>query len=237
MSVFFKQRLPLGPWTATAIAATAVAIFVTTLLWNNPSRVANRPASPPKSARVTTRASLPTAPSVTERIDPSSLEKRVPSDPEGAAILARQLAEKYPAQARDYGYALIAALQRAGEFERAASYAASDTTETQRDLLIAAFHEWSRQQPEPAFNAATQVADAAAREIALQSVLSGWARANPESLAELAVDRPDGPEKTAALTKALREWVHRDPEKAGDWIAAHESTIPIVEKMFRDDRR
>lgn len=108
---------------------------------------------------------------------------------------------------------------------------------SQRDFLITTYHEWARRQPEPAFTSATKIQDPIARETAIQSALSGWARTDPQGLAELALKRPDGPEKTAALTKALREWMHRDPWKAGDWIAAHESTIAIAEKMFRDDRR
>lgn len=107
----------------------------------------------------------------------------------------------------------------------------------QRDLLIETYHEWARRQPEPAFLAASQLQDPAAREIAIHSTFSGWARTDPEGLAKFALARPDGPEKTAALTKAMRAWLHQDPWKAGDWIAANESTIAIAEKMFRDDRR
>jgi hypothetical protein len=177
-----------------------------------------RPAHPPATALPRREGSLRRMRPATAASDPVSIV-----DPSLAA--------------RDAGYRVIAELQSVQRFDEAAQYAMTGPDTFRRDWLIAAYHEWARVEPETAFVSATAMSNEAVREIAFQSVLSGWARNDPESLAALAIERPDGPEKSAALTKALRAWAIKDPEKAGNWIAAHESSIPIAEKMFRDERR
>jgi hypothetical protein len=231
-----KSTLRAGAFIGI-VALAGVAIVGSAL---RPEPSAHRATS---DAPAATRTSVPSAlssPVAASRNAPprsAVLQVVVEKNLQHPAAAAPQFSRDDPLKARDQGYAVIAKFQSSGDFERAAEYAVAETGEYRRDFLIAAFHEWGRQKPEQAFTSALQVADATARETAMQSALSGWARTDPKSLAELAVDRPDGPEKTAALTKALREWVHQDPWTAGDWIAAHESTIPVVEKMFRDERR
>jgi hypothetical protein len=139
--------------------------------------------------------------------------------------------------ARDEGDRRISTLQESGCFDQAADFAADSAPKFRRDWMISAYFGWGKNQPETAATHALALVDGPDRQLALQSVFSGWAHADPEGLAELAFNRPEGPEKNSALTKAIREWLHRDPEKAGDWIAAHEEVVPVVEKLFRDENR
>ena len=142
-----------------------------------------------------------------------------------------------PLAQRDAGYRVISSLQNSGAFGESARYAAAGPVAFRRDLLIAAYFEWGRHQPEAAVQSAIQLSDAAAREIAMQSVWSGWARVDPAGMAETALSLPESPERTAALTKAIRAWMIHDPEQAGDWILAHDNTFAAAETVFRTEQR
>jgi hypothetical protein len=155
--------------------------------------------------------------------------------PQDAVSWAGRLAPTNPGAARDCGYAVIFGLDRRGDFSVSAGYASSAPTEVRRDLLIAAYHDWGRHQPEIALIAAARIDDPTTRQTALQAALSGWARTDPEGLAGTALDFPEGAEKMAALTKALRAWLVKDPWKAGDWILAHHVALPAAEAAMRDD--
>lgn len=155
--------------------------------------------------------------------------------PEKAVIFAQRLSQSNPDQARDYGYALIFALSKVAGFDQAASYATNDASRWQPDLVIAAFHEWGRQQPEAALVSAIHLPDTSTRQTAIQSVLSGWSRGDPEGMAEAAINFPAGAEKTSALIKAVRAWFIKDPEKARDWIMTHDSAISAAEVALRQD--
>lgn len=157
--------------------------------------------------------------------------------PRDAVALADRLVQADPATARDCGYGLIFGLNRRGEFSFSSDYATAAPVAVRRDLVIAAYHDWGLRQPEQAMLAATRVADPAARQFALQSVLSGWARSHPEELAETALAFPEGDEKSAALTKALRAWMIKDPGQAGDWILTHQAAVPVAENLFARDER
>jgi len=155
--------------------------------------------------------------------------------PVAAAALTQQLASAHPAQARDYGYALIFALNRAGAYDQAAAYAVNGPERIRNDLLIAAYHDWGRKQPALALQSALHLTDGTIQDTAVQSVLSGWARENPEELAENALSFPEGPVRNAALTKAVRSWMIQDPWKAGDWVMSHQDVAPAAEAAFRKD--
>lgn len=157
--------------------------------------------------------------------------------PRDAVSLTESLVRTNATTARDFGYALIFGLNRRGEFSASAGYATAAPEGMRRDLVIAAYHDWGRRQPEQAFLSAAQIANPTARQFAMQSVLSGWARSSPEELAETALRFPAGDEKNAALTKALRAWMVKDPWKAGDWILAHEVAVPVAENFFARDER
>lgn len=154
-----------------------------------------------------------------------------------AVALADHLVQADAATARESGYALIFGLNRRGDFIASAGYATAAPEGMRRDLVIAAYHDWGRREPEQALLSATHVADATVRQFALQSVLSGWARSHPEELAEAALTFPEGAEKSAALTKALRAWMIKDPWQAGDWILTHQVAMPVAENFFARDER
>ncbi len=167
--------------------------------------------------------------------DPSAPTR--PAETPAAAASLSPLAFSPELFLRDHSYAVITTLQQANAFESAANYALANPTRFQRDLIIAAFHEWGCRQPEQAFAAAAKVPDAPARDLAVQSVLSGWARTDPVALVDAALAFPDGAEKNAALTKAFRAWMVRDPQRAGDWILAHPGELAIAETVFRTENR
>jgi len=193
---------------------------------DDPLKNANLPRV---SSRPTTTQATPT--------EIAALEQLAAVDPQGAILRTRELSFVDPEQAREFGYRLITGLQKAGSYVMAADYALNSDRKIRRDLTIAAFHEWGRNQPDQACAAAIRILDPEARQNAFQSVLSGWSRTDPEGMAEAALAFPEGEEKKSALTKALRAWMHKDPEVAGDWILAHEDAIPVAEEFFRKDRR
>lgn len=214
-----QTRWPLG-------AAVLILVSVSALPsgWKA-SRSAPRPPAAPSSPAI-----APPHASVSARAADAAV-------PLATAASNAASTREDPLAPRDRSYGTIAALQREGRFEAAADYAVADSGAWRRDLIIAAFHDWGRQQPDSAVSAALRVNDAAARRLAFASALSGWARIDPAGLAGSALAFPDGPEKDSALTKALRAWLVADPEQAGDWIAAHPATLAVAEKMIRDDRR
>ena len=167
----------------------------------------------------------------------NALEQLAAVNPQSAILRTNELSAVDPEQAREFSYRLITGLQKAGAYVMAADYALTSAPKLRRDLIIAAFHEWGRNQPDQACAAAIRVQDPEARQTAFQSVLSGWSRTDPEGMAEAALAFPEGEEKKAALTKALRAWMHKDPEIAGDWILAHEAAIPVADEFFRKDQR
>jgi hypothetical protein len=166
-----------------------------------------------------------------------ALEQWVATDPERAVIRIRELSAQNPTQARELGYRLMAALQKAGAYALAAEFAVAGPDEHRRDFTIAAYHAWGRKQPDQALAAAMRITEPTTLEFATQSVLSGWARADPEGMAEAALVFPEGEVKKSALTKALRAWLDKDPDIAGDWILAHDAAIPVADEFFTKDRR
>ena len=236
MSSSEKQtRAPQARWPIPAIVFAAVAIAATTIVLLSARTPA--PSNLSEHQRPLATAFVSRHPFLDTPAASPSIETLAAKDPETAIAFTRQRTRDDAPNARAHDYVLISALQRVGEFDRAADYAITDTSAFRRDLLIASYHEWGRRQPDLAVSSALRVIDAATRQVVLESALSGWAQTDPEALADFALNIPDGPEKSAGLTKAMRAWLNKDPWKAGDWIVAHENSQPIAEKMFRDDRR
>lgn len=165
----------------------------------------------------------------------------LPASPEAApaAVLpSPDIARPAWIEERDGGYRTIAELQQQGRFADATAFALGAPAAWRRDAVIAAFHDWARQQSEAAFAAAAHLADPATRDLAVEAVLSGWSGHDPAGLAAQALEFPAGPLRETALTKALRAWMHADPWAAGDWIMSHgPHVIAIAETMFRADER
>ncbi len=187
-------------------------------------------AAPPAARALT--AAVREGPSVEFLASAARSTSELVRDTAGSTVLPDPLAE------RDAGYAVIGALQQKGQFNEAATYALRAPAAYRRDLVIAAFHDWARQQSDAAFVAASNLADPSARDLALQSALSGWSRRDPAGLAETALRFTDGGLRDVALTKALRAWMHADPWSAGDWILGHgDHVVSLAENMFQLDQR
>jgi hypothetical protein len=144
---------------------------------------------------------------------------------EDAIRYARQISSERPAQAEVVSQALISSLGQAGEYERAAQFAAENAeSELAIKLLSSAYRQWSEQTPELATLSALTLKTPEARSFALQAAVPVWARTDPHGLAEKAKEFPAGPEKQLALTMALRAWTEKDFEAAAAWIMRWEPT-------------
>jgi len=145
-------------------------------------------------------------------------------NPDNAVSLALRLTAQHPGNSSSYGSYLIFGLAQFGEFERAASFAASSAADVQVDLLTAAYSYWAKQQPERAVFAALRLEDPGKQDAAFQAAVGGWARTSPQELTATASRLPEGPDRTLALTTGLRSWIEKDPAAAADWISRHSLT-------------
>jgi len=138
--------------------------------------------------------------------------------------LAERLCREDPARAREYGYAVIAALAQVGEYRTAVGFAlaaegaAAGENENRLKWIQSAFSHWARQEPEYAALATLGLPDAGSRYEALLAVVADWVRIDPEGLTEFVRELPAGTDRTNTLGEALRLWVRNNPKAASDWI-------------------
>lgn len=188
---------------------------------------------PPSHSALTTRLDHET-PRALAPTDPRVRTERFTSD--DLILRAEQLARAEPERSREFAYAAIAGLHDSNRSPDAAAFALQSILGPRRDLVIAAYFEWSQRDSETAVLSALQITASADRETALQAAFSGWAKRDPIALAEFALRLPGGHEQNTALTKALRYWSLRDPEAAARWIATHDAiALPAVELALRVD--
>jgi hypothetical protein len=143
-------------------------------------------------------------------------------DPEHALQFARQLSERDPERAADFGSYLVAALARTGEFAKAADFAANGSADVRVDWLNAAFARWGEQKPREALEHAAQFSDPEIQQTAFRAAVSHWAQANPREVAEYALSHSAGADRDFALNAALRAWAADDPVEAAGWIGRFE---------------
>lgn len=145
-------------------------------------------------------------------------------DPATAVRLAEQLCRDDPVRARDYGYAVIAALAQVGEYRTAVHFAVSTggtvagESEDRLKWIQSAFSHWARHEPEYAALATLGLTDAGSRYEALLAVVADWVRIDPEGLTEFVRELPAGTDRTNTLGEALRLWVRNNPKAASAWI-------------------
>jgi hypothetical protein len=148
----------------------------------------------------------------------AAMLKGVVENPDAAIQLTQQLCQKNPAQAREYGDAVIYALGRNGDFQAAADLAASATGHRD-EWLAAAYGNWANYQPQTAAASALQIFDDDARRAAVDAVIPAWGQTDPQSLANFAIKNlSDGDQKTRALTDALVNWASVHPVETANWI-------------------
>jgi hypothetical protein len=150
----------------------------------------------------------------------ASVFKGAVENPAAAVLLAQQLGQKNPGQAREYGDALIYAFAQNGNFSQAADFAASNSDPQLRtEWLSAAYGSWVNYQPQNAAASAMLLGDSAARSDALNAVIAGWGQVDPKGLADFAENNlPAGDQKTHALSQALVFWAAESPVDVANWI-------------------
>lgn len=144
--------------------------------------------------------------------------------PGEAARLAADFCRADPTGAIEHGYALVATLVRAGEFDVALQFvrirdAVAGESENPNKWLAAAFGGWAERQPLSAARAAVALTAEGLRGEALQAVTSTWARTDPAGAAGFVTQLPAGFERALALDLTLRRWVEKSPDAAAAWIA------------------
>jgi len=149
----------------------------------------------------------------------ASLFKGAVANPDTAVALAQRLISQSPDQARDYGDALIYAFAQAGNFQRAADFAASTDSQHRTEWLSAAYGSWANYQPENAAAGALAIENPDVRSDALNAVIAGWEQIDPKGLANFAVNNlPDSFQKTQALSQSLVQWAAENPTDAANWL-------------------
>lgn len=139
-------------------------------------------------------------------------------DPENAIRLANEMSQLDPQCAADYGFYLVAALAREGEFGKAADFAAGSEGEARGSWLSDVYSRWADQAPHEALAYAAQLTEAKTRMIASRAALLRWAYNDAPALAEYALGIADPNDRRFALSKALPRWAAADPVAAALWV-------------------
>jgi len=140
-------------------------------------------------------------------------------NPEIAIQLSQWLNQQNPNQSREYGDALIYALEQNGNYQRAADFAIAADGNVRVELLSAAYGNWANYQPQNAAASALEIPDADARQSALDAVIAGWGQIDPNGLADFAMNNLSaGDQKTHALSDALVLWAGNNAVDAANWI-------------------
>jgi len=143
-------------------------------------------------------------------------------DPENLLRLTGQWSQQDPDRAGDYGSYLVAALNRAGDFSQAATYAAAVPSEFRLNLLNAAYAGWADREPKAALEAIGQLPDPEIKKTAFAATISRWANNDAPAAAAYARELPEGSERMLALTVALRNWAAVDGVGAATWMSGLE---------------
>jgi hypothetical protein len=138
--------------------------------------------------------------------------------PDRLAVFVRQLSERFPERAPDYGSYFIAALSQVAAHEKAADFAVGGDENVAVNWLTAAYSAWGVREPDRALEHLAKIPDASRRSAAFQAAVSGWARTAPAELVALA-EYLSGPEQRFALLVGMHAWIERDPTAAAAWIA------------------
>jgi hypothetical protein len=138
--------------------------------------------------------------------------------PEAAVELALHLMQADPGAARAHANHLLSALDRAGDYATAVSFASALPDELGAEMQGTAYQYWARSDPESAFTDAARLPGGEARRLAVDAVLSGWSQADPGGLASYAANLPPGAERTQALATGLGEWVQHNAVAASVWL-------------------
>jgi hypothetical protein len=120
---------------------------------------------------------------------------------------------------------MIDALSDSGNFEAAAQMAAGGDTVQQSIWMAEAYSKWALLQPQAAAQAASDIADPAAKNEALHGVIGGWAEADPAGLTGFLAQQPAGADRGQMLGQSLESWSRLDPVATAQWINANASQL------------
>ncbi len=144
------------------------------------------------------------------------------SDPERAIRLANALSQRGPERSLDHGLYLVAALARVGEFDKAADFAASSTSESRAVRIGDAYSRWAEKAPQQALAHAAQLNDLEARKTASNAIFMRWAYTDAPAAARHALSLSDPEDRRYAFSKALPIWVAARPVEAALWMSSVE---------------
>ena len=139
-------------------------------------------------------------------------------DPDKAISVTTALIQNDPRRAEEFGGELISALTEAGQFDRAASFAANSPADCRENWLLPAYSRWAEFQPQAAMANAMQIADASVRDSALNAIIVGWSPSDPQGMVEYALNHLPAGQQDTALQNAIGFWADSDPTAAATWI-------------------
>jgi hypothetical protein len=138
--------------------------------------------------------------------------------PDKAIGVTAALIQNDPGRATEFGGDLISALTEAGQFDRAANFAANSAPNSREDLMLPAYSRWAEFQPQAAIASAMQIVDAGVREAALNAIIVGWSPSDPKGMVEYAQNNLPAGQQNTALQNAIGFWADSDPVAAATWI-------------------
>ncbi len=139
-------------------------------------------------------------------------------DPDKAVRVTVTLMQNDSSRASEFGGDLISALTEAGQFERAANFAASGPASSREDWMLPAYSRWAEFQPQAAVASAMQISDPGLREAALNAITVGWSPTDPKGAVDFAQKNLPPEQQSAALSSAIGFWADNDPIAAAAWI-------------------
>jgi hypothetical protein len=139
-------------------------------------------------------------------------------DPDQAASVTAALIKNDSSRAAEYGGDLISALTEAGQFERAANFAAGGAANCREDWMLPAYSRWAEFQPQAAVASAMQITDPGLREAALNAITVGWSPTDPKGMVDFAQNNLPAGQQDFALSSAIGFWADSDPAAAATWI-------------------
>ena len=148
----------------------------------------------------------------------SALLQGTVQDPDKAVSVTSALIQNDASRADEFGGDLISALTEAGQFERAATFAATGPVNCREGWLLPAYSRWAEFQPQAAMANAMQITDAGVREEAMNAIVVGWSPSDPKGMLEYAQNHLSAGLQSTALQNAIGFLADSDPAAAATWI-------------------
>ena len=155
-------------------------------------------------------------------------------DPDKAISVTAALIQNDSSRASEFGGDLISALTEAGQFDRAANFAANSAANSREDLMLPAYSRWAEFQPQAAMASAMQITDPGLRDTALNAIIVGWSPTDPKGMVEFAQNNLPAWQQSSALSSAIGFWADSDPVAAATWINQNNPCPAIGHRRCRN---